>query len=161
MELYVNTLHLYYLLFLLCLHTRFIIFNKIDELNAETKLKRAKLEAEAKTAIAAAEKDSNAFVAKSREFNLRSKRLDIYKALAENPDVVLSDSSEANFNMLLLADNVLATHAKDGQDGGHAGLAAELNMLRLASNAYGLRQDTYIPEGGDASGMVAAGLGRR
>ena len=35
-------------------------------------------------------------------------------------------------------------------------MLANLNVLRLASNAYGLRSDVYIPEGG---GGAAAGGG--
>jgi hypothetical protein len=46
---------------------------------------------------------------------------------------------------------VLAANGGGGRgSGGHNKLVAELNMLRLASNAYGLQtQSTYIPEGSD------------
>jgi len=126
---------------------------QIAELKAEAKLKIAELEGEAKKALAAAELEANQFLAKSREFELRAKQLDVYGALAANKDVVLSHTDTADFNMLLLADNVLAASGGsgaggDGAGGGHAKLVAELNMLRLASNAYGLqKQGTYIPNG--------------
>jgi len=58
------------------------------------------------------------------------------------------------------ADNVLAANSGSGGGRGHAKLVAELNMLRLASNAYGLqKQGTYIPEGADASEGVGGRTG--
>jgi hypothetical protein len=50
---------------------------KIKEIQAETRLSMAKEEGEAKTAMAGAEKQSDAHLIKSREFELRSKRLDV------------------------------------------------------------------------------------
>ena len=112
----------------------------------------AKLSAEAQMAMANAENQADSFLTKAREIELREKKLEVYASLSANPDVVLSDSSQADFNMLMLADNVLAAHSGNSEgEGGHATLAAELNMLRLASSAYGLRNDIYIPSGsGDA-----------
>jgi len=54
---------------------------------------------------------------------------------------------------------VLAANGGGGQgSSGHNKLVAELNMLRLASNAYGLQtQSTYIPDGSDSR----EGLGGR
>jgi regulator of protease activity HflC (stomatin/prohibitin superfamily) len=120
---------------------------QINELRAETKFKIAELEGEAKKAMANAEKESNNFLVKKREFELRGKKLDVYESFAKNSSVVLSNSKDNDFNMLMLADNVLA---KQDSQGGHQGVLAELNMLRLASNAYGLRKDVYIPDGGNA-----------
>ena len=48
--------------------------------------------------------------------------------------------------MMLLADNVLTSNG-DGAHATHEGMLANLSMLRLASNAYGLRGDTHIPPG--------------
>jgi regulator of protease activity HflC (stomatin/prohibitin superfamily) len=126
---------------------------QIRELSAEAQLKVATLEGEAKKALAQAEFDANKFVAKSREYSLRAKQLDVYRALAENREVVLSSSADKDFNMLLLADNVLAHKGENGEKG-HAGLVAELNMLRLASTAYGLRSDTYIPAAAGEGSIV-------
>jgi regulator of protease activity HflC (stomatin/prohibitin superfamily) len=117
---------------------------QIAELEAESKFKIAELEGEAKKTLAKAEKDSNNFLTKKREFALREKKIDIYESFAKNRNVVLSNSKDAEFNMLMLADNVLANQ-KSG--GAHSRVLAELNMLRLASNAYGLRKETYVPDG--------------
>ena len=82
----------------------------------------------------------------------------MYERLALNEDVVLSDSRDAEFNMLLLADNVLKKQA--GADPTHASLLAELNMMRLASAAYGLgKGGAYIPEG-SSDGAASLVLGK-
>jgi len=117
---------------------------KVDELEAETKSVIATLEGDAELAMANAEKEADTYLVKAREMELQDKRLDVYDKLARNQDLVLSDSKDSDFNMLMLADNVLATHGSEGE-GGHSKLAAELNMLRLATSAYGLRKDIYIP----------------
>mmetsp|Transcript_20527 Transcript_20527/g.26710 ORF Transcript_20527/g.26710 Transcript_20527/m.26710 type:complete len:501 (-) Transcript_20527:57-1559(-) len=117
---------------------------QINELKAETKFQIAELEGESKKAMANAEKESNNYLTKKREFQLREKQLNVYESFAKNSNVVLSNSKDKDFNMLMLADNVLASQ---GNKAGHQGVISELNMLRLASNAYGLRKDTYIPEG--------------
>jgi hypothetical protein len=62
-------------------------------------------------------------------------------------------NATSDFNMMLLADNVLTSNG-DGAHSTHEGMLANLNMLRLASNAYGLRSDTYIPPG-TGSGVAA------
>ena len=75
---------------------------QVAELHAEAKLKIAELQGEAKKAMASAELAANAFLAKSRDFELRAKQLEVYAALAANKDVVLSHTDTADFNMLLL-----------------------------------------------------------
>ena len=72
----------------------------------------------------------------------------MYKALAKNDDVLVTSSADKDMNMMLLADNVLHTSDAASAETTHGGMMANLNMLRLASNAYGLRQDTYIPATG-------------
>ena len=74
------------------------------------------------------------------------KQLDVYDSLAKNPDLIISASSNENTNLMLMADSVLEKQSGDNSSNG--GMLANLNLLRLASNAYGLRSDTYIPEEG-------------
>lgn len=107
----------------------------------------ARFEGEAKKVLANAELESNKYLGKSREFELRGKRLDVYQSLAMNKSLVISGSGDKDFNMLLLADNVLSTQGKSSV-GGQASLMSELNMMRLASHAYGLSNGTYIPDEG-------------
>jgi hypothetical protein len=58
----------------------------------------------------------------------------------------MSASADPNFNLLMLADNVLAGSNASGEEG-HRSLMAELNVLRLAASAYGLRSgETFIPD---------------
>ena len=130
---------------------------QINKIKAETKFSVATFEGDAKKALAQAELEANKYLLKMRQFELRDKHLDTYEALAKNKEVVLSDSSAADFNMLLLADNVLASSKAGGAGAqGHSKLLAELNMLRLASSAYGLQQTTYFPDGKAELGPAAA-----
>ena len=70
------------------------------------------------------------------------------------PSIVASGcNASSDFNMMLLADNVLTSNG-DGAHATHEGMLANLTMLRLASNAYGLRGDTYIPPG-NMAGLAA------
>jgi hypothetical protein len=116
----------------------------------------AKFLGEKKKCLADAEFESNQYLVKAREFQLRDKQLDVYERLALNEDVVLSDSKDAEFNMLLLADNVLKKQA--GANPTHASLLAELNMMRLASTAYGLEKGgVYVPEGGASLALGKVG----
>ena len=118
------------------------------QLEAKTALKVATDEGAAKTTLAAAEEKSNALLLKARQLELTEKQLGVYAALANNADVLVSDTHDKDVNMMLLADNVLHTSDAASAETTHGGMMANLNMLRLASNAYGLRQDTYIPATG-------------
>ena len=91
---------------------------------------------------------SHALLLKARQLELTEKQLGVYAALANNADVLVSDTHDKDVNMMLLADNVLHTSDAASAETTHGGMMANLNMLRLASNAYGLRQDTYIPATG-------------
>lgn len=131
---------------------------EINELTAQSKFTIAALVGEAKTTMAKAEKESNNYLTKKREFALRERKLDIYQAFAKNKNVVLSNSKDKEFNMLMLADNVLANQ-KSG--GAHSRVLAELNMLRLASGAYGLHKKHLMTEEGAVkgkSGLLGTGV---
>ena len=64
-------------------------------------------------------------------------------ALASNDEVTISDSAEKDVNMMLLADSVLASDSSENTEKGNL---ARLNMLRLATTAYGLTNTTYMPQ---------------
>mmetsp|Transcript_20526 Transcript_20526/g.26708 ORF Transcript_20526/g.26708 Transcript_20526/m.26708 type:complete len:554 (-) Transcript_20526:154-1815(-) len=121
----------------------------IDELNAETKYQIAQLEGESKSIMANAEKDSDEYLIKKRQFELRDKYLKVYDSFATNPDVIISTSKETEFNMLMLSDNALdSIHQEGGFDEGkdkEEFVRNELDRLRLAGSAYGLKTDTFIP----------------
>lgn len=120
---------------------------KAEELTAETRLRIAELEGEAKLSMSNAENESNEFLKKKREYALRGKKLDVYEGFASNAEVVLSNSKESDFNMLMLADNVLVDEEGAGRKDPDY-IQSELNRLRLAANAYGLKEpgDVYIPD---------------
>jgi hypothetical protein len=118
---------------------------QIEELKAETKLQVSRLNGEAMKIISKAEADSNQYLVIKRALEIREQKLDVYESFSSNKDVVLTSTDNKDFNMLMLADNVLETTANDEEDEDE--LHSGLNKLRLASNAYGLRGDTYIPQG--------------
>ena len=130
----------------------------ITELEAQTKCDIAQAEGEATKAIADAEANSNGFLLKARQFELIDRHLDVYAALVNNPETIVTDSDDQDFNKLLLSDSILAAHGTGGGGGGggggrgksgggsdHSALLGSLNVLRLAGSAYGMRSDTYIP----------------
>mmetsp|Transcript_17332 Transcript_17332/g.61612 ORF Transcript_17332/g.61612 Transcript_17332/m.61612 type:complete len:341 (+) Transcript_17332:473-1495(+) len=112
----------------------------VEALVAETRAAVATLQGEAQTKLAAAEEAADALLSMARSLDLVEKRLDVYEALAANMDVVVSDSSDGEYNKLLLSDAVLRTHL-EGANLTEAQLVAKLNVLRLASNAFGLRNE--------------------
>ena len=102
--------------------------------------------------VAIAEENSNKVLLAARSMELTETELNVYEALAKNPDVVVSDSTEKDFNLMLLADSVLGGTKKGGATS-HQAILANLNVLRLASTAYGLRDgQTYIPDTSSISG---------
>jgi len=128
---------------------------KIQEMEAETELQVAQMNGEAQKALAAAELASNKHLAKKREFELTDKQLDIYNKLSMNPDLVVTASEDEKTNLMMMADSVLKS--EQGKEGDGA-MLANLNMLRLASNAYGLSSSVYIPSN-DVAGAESAGAG--
>ena len=72
-----------------------------------------------------------------------------------NPDLVVTASEDEKTNLMMMADSVLKS--EQGKEGNGA-MLANLNMLRLASNAYGLSSNVYIPSN-DAAGAASAGAG--
>ena len=103
-------------------------------------------------AIAEAEAKSNEYLLKARQFQVIDRQLDVYQALVRNPATVVTDSVDKDFQQLLLADSVLS--GQTGGQGGHASILSELNLMRLAGSAYGLRSDTYIPGKGGGGRMA-------
>lgn len=103
-------------------------------------------------AIAEAEAKSNEYLLKARQFQVIDRQLDVYQSLVRNPATVVTDSVDKDFQQLLLADSVLS--GQNGGQGGHAAILSELNLMRLAGSAYGLRKDTYIPGKGGGGGMA-------
>ena len=116
---------------------------QVTELKAETQFTIASKEGEAAKTMALAEEKSNKILLKAREIELTEKELAVYGALASNDEVTISDSAEKDVNMMLLADSVLASDSSENTEKGNL---ARLNMLRLATTAYGLTNATYMPQ---------------
>ena len=112
---------------------------EVEKLRADTRSTVARNRGEAETKVAEAEERANKKLEKKRELDVIDKRLDVYEALANNPQVVVSDSSDAEHTRLLVSDSVLAANA--GQYETDQDLVARLNVLRLASNALGMRSE--------------------
>ena len=94
---------------------------------------------EAATTVAQAEKNANQALKKKRELDIDEKRLDVYQALASNKQVVVTDATDAESARLLVSDAVLQQHG--GQQSSEAALVAKMNVLRVASNALGMRSE--------------------
>jgi regulator of protease activity HflC (stomatin/prohibitin superfamily) len=109
---------------------------------AEADLNVAKHNANATLTMADAEGKADQLLAEQRNLEILDARLGVYESLVKNKNVVLSGSSDTSLNKLLLSDAVLADQS---QNSSHTQLLAELNVLRLASAAYGLDKSTYIP----------------
>ena len=73
-------------------------------LEAETELKIAEMDGESVKALADAEQKSNQYLAKYRKFRQIDEALKVYESLADNPDLVISDTSDAGTNLMLMAD---------------------------------------------------------
>ena len=63
--------------------------------------------------------------------------------VGSNPATVVTDSVDKDFQQLLLADSVLSGKST-AQGGGHASILSELNLMRLAGSAYGLRKVSCV-----------------
>jgi hypothetical protein len=125
---------------------------QIQSVQAETKLSIAQKRSEAAKILADAEERTNKVLLQARTTELTEKELKVYEALATNPDVVLSDSNEKEFNLMLLADSVLEGARSRGAESHHS-ILANLNMLRLATCAYGLKgEQPYIPDNSALAG---------
>ena len=121
---------------------------KVHEVQAKAELDVARENAKATGVMAEAELKADAMLTTQREMELIDKKLDVYNSFVDNDGVVVSGSDEKEVNTLLLSDSVLNDK---NQNNSHNSIMAELNVLRLASSAYGLQKGgTYIP-GGDAN----------
>lgn len=111
----------------------------VEKLRAETRSTVARNRGEAETKVAEAEERANAKLQKKRELDVVDRRLGVYEALARNPRVVVSDSADAEHTRLLVSDSVL--NANVGRYETEKDLVARLNVLRIASNALGMRSE--------------------
>ena len=112
---------------------------EVQRFRAKTEATVAHNRAEAATTVAQAEKNANAALKKKRELDIDEKRLDVYQALASNKQVVVTDATDAESARLLASDAVLQQHG--GQQSSEAALVAKMNVLRVASNALGMRSE--------------------
>ena len=112
---------------------------EVQRFRAKTEATVAHNRAEAATTVAQAEKNANAALKKKRELDIDEKRLDVYQALASNKQVVVTDATDAESARLLVSDAVLQQHG--GQQSSEAALVAKMNVLRVASNALGMRSE--------------------
>lgn len=116
-----------------------------DQTLAKAALEAAKHVAKADLIIAAAEEKADELLEVDRDLEITDARLEVYRKLVLNENVVLSGSSDSKLNTLLLSDSILS--AKQNRDS-HASVLAQMNTLRLASSAYGLQQpgSSYVPD---------------
>lgn len=118
----------------------------VQKRRAETLSAVAKNKGEAETKVAAAEERANVHLAKKRELDLAEKHLDVYAALAANPDAVISDSKDGDHTRLLVSDSVLSSHLGSASaSNSEHDLVARLNVLRVASNSLGMRSEWSAP----------------
>jgi regulator of protease activity HflC (stomatin/prohibitin superfamily) len=129
---------------------------KVRETAAGAELEVTKCNANAQIIMSEAEAKADELLSSARELELIDARLGVYESLVKNKDVVISGSSDASLNSLLLSDSVLAGQTRGKS---HDSLLAELNVLRLASAAYGLEKATYIPDSDQkVSGTLGSGV---
>jgi hypothetical protein len=116
-----------------------------DQTLAKAALESAKHIAKADLIIAAAEEKADELLEVDRDLEITDARLEVYRKLVLNENVVLSGSADSKLNTLLLSDSILsASKSRDS----HASILAQMNALRLASSAYGLQQpgSSYVPD---------------
>ena len=119
---------------------------KVKEMTAEADLEVAKHNARGKIVVAEAESEADKLLKTQRDLEIIDRKLDVYESFVNNNSVIISGSEDADINKLLLTNTMMDGGIKNKS---HEMLVAELNLMRLASNAYGLSNSSYIPEGKD------------
>jgi len=119
---------------------------KVKEITAEADLEVAKHNARGKIVVAEAESEADKLLKTQRDLEIIDRKLDVYESFVNNNSVIISGSEDADINKLLLTNTMMDGGIKNKS---HEMLVAELNLMRLASNAYGLSNSSYIPEGKD------------
>lgn len=119
---------------------------KVKEITAEADLGVAKHNARGQVVVAEAESQADKLLTTQRELEITDRRLDVYESFVNNEAVIVSGSGDADINKVLLASKMMDGGQKNKS---HEMLVAELNLMRLASNAYGISSASYIPEGKD------------
>mmetsp|Transcript_21040 Transcript_21040/g.27637 ORF Transcript_21040/g.27637 Transcript_21040/m.27637 type:complete len:528 (-) Transcript_21040:364-1947(-) len=119
---------------------------------AEAALKVAQNEARAAEALAEAEGQIAPMLRALKEYETRKMQTEVYQSLSDNPDVVITGTSDDDVNSMLMADAILSKPSS-----GHVNrsqILAELAMLQNGSKIY-LKQDAGSMQGG--AGAAAAG----
>lgn len=112
---------------------------------SEADLKVVTHKANATKILADADEKADVLLKTARELDLIDERLEVYNSFVSNKSVIISASDAEQVNTLLLSDTVL----RDTTSGmAPHELLAQLNVLRLASSAYGLQApgQSYIPD---------------
>ncbi|CAM9353390.1 unnamed protein product [Discosporangium mesarthrocarpum] len=107
----------------------------VAQKSSEAALEVAKNGAMATAVIADAEGVIAPMVATRKEFETQKMRLLVSSTLAENPDLVISSSSNDDINAMLMCDAVLAK-VKPGDALTRSQVLAELVMLQKGSRVY-------------------------
>lgn len=84
---------------------------------SEAELEVAKNRAQASRLLSQAEGEIAPMINALKEHETALKRLDMYRALAENPNVVIASSESKEMNAMLLADEVLTAHGSSSKAG--------------------------------------------
>ena len=119
---------------------------KVKETSAEADLGVARHNAKGEITVAEAESAADKLLKTQRQLELVDRKLDVYASFVANQNVILSGSGDKDVNTLLLAGGLMDGGVKNKS---HEMLMAELNVLRLAGNAYGITNTAYIPENKD------------
>lgn len=119
---------------------------KVKETSAEADLGVARHNAKGEITVAEAESAADKLLTTQRQLELIDRQLDVYASFVDNQNAILSGSGDKDVNTLLLTGGLMDGGVKNKS---HEMLMAELNVLRLAGNAYGITNTAYIPENKD------------
>ena len=107
-----------------------------ENLLSEAYVKSARNLAEVEKKISKAEGEVASWIEEKKKFETEMKKIDVYKKLAENEDLILG-SSDAEGNLIAVADAVVTSDDEPSP----TSVAAELSMLGLASRQFEKNDD--------------------
>ncbi|CAB1116502.1 unnamed protein product [Ectocarpus sp. CCAP 1310/34] len=107
----------------------------VTEKASKASLEVTKNNAEATAILAEAEGICAPMLEAMKTYTTDNKRVDVMKSLSDNPDLVISSSSNEEVNAMMLCDAVL-TNTEPGKPLNRSQVLAELVMLQKGSRVY-------------------------
>ncbi|CAM9371140.1 unnamed protein product [Ectocarpus fasciculatus] len=107
----------------------------VTEKASEASLEVTKNKAECTAILAEAEGISAPMLEAVKTYTTDNKRVEVIKSLADNPDLVISSSSNEEVNAMMMCDAVL-TNVQPGRPLNRSQVLAELVMLQKGSRVY-------------------------